>query len=86
MKHYPLLLITAIVFLSTFSLGETTALINNANAAEPMTILGIYVHGFFLLMAVGLPYLVLTYEFLGIRKNNKEYLDAAKKLSTVWGI
>ena len=37
-------------------------------------------------MAVGLPYLVLTYEFLGIRKNNKEYLDAAKKLSTVWGI
>ncbi|MEM4934934.1 MAG: hypothetical protein QXY78_03280 [Thermoplasmata archaeon] len=44
MKHYPLLLITAIVFLSTFSLGETTALINNANAAEPMTILGIYVH------------------------------------------
>ncbi len=85
MKKYLLLFILSILFFSSFSLGENS-LVNNANAAEPMTILGIYVHGFFLLMAVGLPYLVLTYEFLGIRKKDRDYLNAARRLSAVWGI
>ncbi|MVT13239.1 MAG: hypothetical protein GPW16_03015 [Euryarchaeota archaeon] len=84
MKAWGLVLLS-FLSLSSLSIGENN-LISNANAAEPMTILGIYVHGFFLLMAVGLPYLVLAYEFLGIRKRDLEYLNAAKKLSTVWGI
>ncbi len=75
--------------LSSISLAQnitTSYLQNNANAAEPMTIIGIYVHGFFLTFAVGLPYLILTYEFLGIRKGDRTYLNAAKKLSMVFGV
>ncbi|MGC9123222.1 MAG: cytochrome ubiquinol oxidase subunit I [Thermoplasmata archaeon] len=86
---YLFILLFAFFSISSLSLSETLStsyLQNNANAAEPMTILGIYVHGFFLTFAVGLPYLVLTYEFLGIRKNDKTYLKAAKTLSLVWGI
>ncbi|MCI4434433.1 MAG: hypothetical protein JHC29_03060, partial [Thermoplasmata archaeon] len=75
MKAWGLVLLS-FLSLSSLSIGENN-LISNANAAEPMTILGIYVHGFFLLMAVGLPYLVLAYEFLGIRKRDLEYLNAA---------
>jgi len=70
----------------SFSLNTISQLENNANISEPMTIIGIYVHGFFLLMAVGLPYVVLSYEALGIRRKDKEFLGAAKKLSRVWGI
>ncbi len=58
----------------------------NANAAMPMTILGIYIHGFFLILAVGLPYLVLIYEALGILRKDKEYMEAAKRTSMVWAI
>jgi cytochrome d ubiquinol oxidase subunit I len=58
----------------------------NANAALPMTILGIYIHGFFLILAVGLPYVVLIYEVLGIIRKDNEYLEAAKRTSVVWAI
>lgn len=58
----------------------------NANAALPMTILGIYIHGFFLILAVGLPYIVLVYEALGIMRKDSEYLEAAKRTSVVWAI
>ncbi len=82
-----IILFSLLSFFSAFAMGQdVNSLINNANAAEPMTILGIYVHGFFLLMAVGLPFVVLTYEFLGIRKRDKEYINAAKTLSRVWGV
>lgn len=85
MKAYILLAISSIIIFTSFSMGENP-LVTNANAAEPMTIIGIYVHGFFLLIAVGLPYLVLTYEFLGLKRNDKDFLNAARKLSSVWGI
>lgn len=58
----------------------------NAAAAEPMTIVGIYVHAFFLSMAVGLPYVVLPLEALGIVRKDKEYAEAAKRISVVWAI
>jgi cytochrome d ubiquinol oxidase subunit I len=51
-----------------------------------MTIVGIYVHGFFLLLAVGLPYLVLVFEALGTVKKEKQYTEAAKRISAVWAI
>ena len=56
----------------------------NAAAAEPMTIFGIYVHGFFLSLALGLPYVVLPLEALGIIRKDKQYTDAAKHISVVW--
>jgi cytochrome d ubiquinol oxidase subunit I len=58
----------------------------NAVAAGPMTIVGIYVHGFFLSLAVGLPYLVLPLEAAGIIRKNRQYSEAAKQISTVWAI
>ena len=58
----------------------------NAAAAEPMTILGIYVHAFFLSLAVGLPYVVLPLEALGIIRKDKQYTEAAKRISVVWAI
>lgn len=87
-------MLMAIVAVLSISIAQTTSLSQNsisqlegnANASEPMTIVGIYVHGFFLLMAVGLPYVVLSYEALGIRRKDREFLGAAKKLSSVWGI
>ncbi|MDP8012399.1 MAG: cytochrome ubiquinol oxidase subunit I [Thermoplasmata archaeon] len=93
-KFVAFAIIFSIIAISSIAIAQTssisnnviTQLENNANAAEPMTILGIYVHGFFLLMAVGLPYVVLSYEALGIKRKDKEYLGAAKKLSRVWGI
>ena len=58
----------------------------NASAAEPMTIVGIYVHAFFLSLAVGLPYLVLPLEALGIVRKDKQYMEAARRISVVWAI
>ncbi len=58
----------------------------NAAAAEPMTILGIYVHAFFLSLAVGLPYVVLPLEALGIIRKDKQYTEAARRISVVWAI
>ena len=58
----------------------------NAAAAEPMTIIGIYVHGFFLSLAVGLPYVVLPLEALGIIRKDKQYSQAARRISVVWAI
>ncbi len=82
-----LLLFSFFLFFTSLAFGQNVnSLMNNANAAEPMTIIGIYVHGFFLLMAVGLPYVVLSYEFLGIRRKDGEYLNAARTLSKVWGV
>jgi cytochrome d ubiquinol oxidase subunit I len=51
-----------------------------------MTALGIYIHGFFLLLAVGLPYLVLTLEAIGIKRKDHDYLRGAKSISSVWAI
>jgi cytochrome d ubiquinol oxidase subunit I len=51
-----------------------------------MTALGIYIHGFFLLLAVGLPYLVLTLEGLGIKRQDNDYLRGARSISSVWAI
>jgi cytochrome d ubiquinol oxidase subunit I len=58
----------------------------NAAAAEPMTVIGIYVHAFFLSMAVGLPYVVLPLEALGIIRKDRQYTEAAKRISAVWAI
>jgi cytochrome d ubiquinol oxidase subunit I len=58
----------------------------NAAAAEPMTIVGIYVHGFFLSLAVGLPYVVLPLEAVGIVRKDKQYSQAARRISVVWAI
>ncbi len=71
---------------SVQSLAAPASAIANANAAMPMTVVGIYVHGFFLLLAVGLPYLVLTFEALGIIRKEKQYTEAAKRISAVWAI
>jgi len=51
-----------------------------------MTIVGIYVHAFFLSLAVGLPYVVVPLEALGIIGNDKQYTEAAKRISVVWAI
>jgi cytochrome d ubiquinol oxidase subunit I len=51
-----------------------------------MTILGIYVHGFFLSLAVGLPYVVLPSEAIGIIRKDNQYTEAAKRISVVWAI
>jgi len=59
---------------------------SQANLAEYMTILGIYVHAWFLVFAVGLPYVVLVFEWVGIRHRDAVYLTAARKTSYVWGI
>jgi len=58
----------------------------NASAAEPMTIIGIYVHGFFLSLAVGLPYVVLPLEALGIIRKDMQFTEAARRISVVWAI
>jgi cytochrome d ubiquinol oxidase subunit I len=51
-----------------------------------MTILGIYVHGFFLSLAVGLPYVVLPLEALGIIWKDRQYSEAARRIAVVWAI
>lgn len=60
--------------------------VSNANLAETITIVGIYVHAWFLSFALALPFIVLTYEALGIRKKDPEYMKAAIRASRVWGI
>lgn len=69
-------------------LSEILAVSNlqNANAAEPMTALGIYVHAFFLILVLGLAPLVLLLEFLAIRKKDDEYKHGAKIMSQVWAV
>ena len=59
---------------------------SNAAAAEPMSVVGIYVHAFFLSLALGLPFLVLPLEALGIIRKDRQYTAAAKRISTVWAI
>jgi cytochrome d ubiquinol oxidase subunit I len=59
---------------------------NNANAAEPMTALGIYIHAFFLVLALGLVPLVLILEALGIRRKDSDYTHGAKIISQVWAV
>jgi cytochrome d ubiquinol oxidase subunit I len=51
-----------------------------------MTIIGIYVHAFFLSLAVGLPYVVLPLEALGIIRKDGQYREAARRISVVWAI
>ncbi len=60
--------------------------LQNANAAEPMTALGIYIHAFFLILVLGLAPLVLLLEFLGIRKKDSDYMRGAKIISQLWAV
>lgn len=60
--------------------------LQNANAAEPMTALGIYVHAFFLVLVLGLAPLILLLEVLGIRKKDRQYSHGAKIISQVWAV
>ena len=73
--------IVSAVSLSTLGVG-----VSNANLAETITIVGIYVHAWFLSFALALPFIVLTYEALAIRKKDPEYMKAAIRASRVWGI
>lgn len=57
-----------------------------ANMAELMTIVGIYVHAFFLIFAVGFPIVVLTLESIGILRGDEDYIRLAKNASKLWGI
>jgi cytochrome d ubiquinol oxidase subunit I len=59
---------------------------SSANLAEYMTIVGIYVHAFFLIFAVGFPTVVLTLESIGLIKKDNDYLKMAKNASKLWGI
>ncbi|MDP7975750.1 MAG: cytochrome ubiquinol oxidase subunit I [Thermoprotei archaeon] len=61
-------------------------LLAKANLAEYMTIMGIYVHAWFLVFAVGLPYVVLALEWKGIRGHQGLYMEAARRASMVWGV
>lgn len=71
---------------SAVSVGSLGVGVSNANIAESITIVGIYVHAWFLSFAVGLPLVVLTYEGLAIRKKDQDYMRAAIRASRVWGI
>jgi cytochrome d ubiquinol oxidase subunit I len=51
-----------------------------------MTALGIYIHAFFLVLALGLIPLVLILEALGIRKKDHVYTHGAKIISQVWTV
>jgi len=62
------------------------SLVSKANLAEVMTVVGIYVHAWFLVFAVGLPYVVLALEWKAIRGKDGLYLGAARKASMVWGV
>lgn len=59
---------------------------NSANMAELMTIVGIYVHAFFLIFAVGFPIVVLTLESIGIARKDDDYINLARNASKLWGI
>ena len=80
--------LVAALLVGLYFAGQSVPTSSNANAAaaEPMTIIGIYVHAFFLSLAVGLPYVVLPSEALGIIRKDKEFIEAAKRISVVWAI
>jgi len=81
------ILVVALLFAAYFAVQPVPASPTaNAGAAEPMTIIGIYVHGFFLSLALGLPYVVLPLEAMGIIKKDKQYSQAARRISIVWAI
>jgi len=81
-------ILVAALLLGLYFAGQSVPASSRANAAaaEPMTIVGIYVHAFFLSLALGLPYVVLPSEALGIVRKDKEYIEAAKRISVVWAI
>jgi cytochrome d ubiquinol oxidase subunit I len=80
--------LAAALFLAAYFANQPppASAIDNAEAAEPMTIIGIYVHAFFLSLAVGLPYVVLPMEAIGILRKDREYRQAARQISIVWAI
>jgi len=59
---------------------------SSANTAELMTIVGIYVHAFFLIFAFAFPIVVLTLEAIGIRRGDEDYIRMAWNGSKLWGI
>ncbi len=65
---------------------QTSGFWSSANMAEYMTIIGIYVHAFFLIFAVGFPVVVLTLESIGILRKDDDYIKLAKNASKLWGI
>jgi cytochrome d ubiquinol oxidase subunit I len=58
----------------------------NVGKAEVITVVGIYVHAWFLSFALGLPPIVLSLELLGIKKRDPDYMKAAERTSRIWGI
>lgn len=58
----------------------------NTGKAEIITVVGIYTHAWFLSFALGLPPIVLALEFLGIRRRSQDYMNAAERISRIWGI
>jgi cytochrome d ubiquinol oxidase subunit I len=65
---------------------DTSATWSTANMAEYMTIVGIYVHAFFLIFAVGFPVVVLTLESIGVFRKDEDYISLARNASKLWGI
>ena len=65
---------------------QTSGFWSSANMAEYMTIVGIYVHAFFLIFAVGFPVVVLSLESIGIIRKDDDYIKLAKNASKLWGI
>ncbi|MFG1446610.1 MAG: cytochrome ubiquinol oxidase subunit I, partial [Thermoplasmatales archaeon] len=59
---------------------------NAANMAELMTIVGIFVHAFFLIFALGFPIIVLTLESIGIVRKDDDFIKLARNASKLWGI
>ena len=59
---------------------------NAANMAELMTIVGIFVHAFFLIFALGFPIIVLTLESIGIVRKDNDFIKLARNASKLWGI
>ncbi|MGC8563008.1 MAG: cytochrome ubiquinol oxidase subunit I [Thermoplasmata archaeon] len=57
-----------------------------ANMAELMTIVGIFVHAFFLIFAFGFPVVVLMLESIGILKKDDDFIKLARNGSKLWGI
>ena len=80
--------LAAVLLLAVYFAGQTSPASARANAwaAEPMTIVGIYVHAFFLSLALGLPYVVIPLEAVGIIRKDRLYTEAAKHISVVWAI
>jgi cytochrome d ubiquinol oxidase subunit I len=68
------------------SVLSTSSTWSTANIAELMTIVGIYVHAFFLIFAVGFPIVVLTLESIGILRKDDDYIGLARNASKLWGI